>query len=925
MVEIDESIECLENSERVLFDFNITIAGHFFDSLDLTADGLIQEIYGLGEALDRNKVMLKKAGVLDVQERVDYLNRAASEFGVNFSSMSPEGIEKWCLNLSYYAGGYVMVLEEYRKELVRQRIKARDGLQTAFYVSWGLVLILVGFVFIAVWRDFKYKEALKVILKLEKRYRNIAENMNEGVVLMNLEGKPLFTNKKFSELLGFDLKTSGKLFFDIVPETERENLVRSIEEVSEKLIESFDFEIQDGEANKVLTFSGIPFQNYRGTKVGIMGVVTNTTDLILAQREIAELSFILSQSQNAVAVIGNDGKVEWISDGFTDLYGYTWDDVVNQEIVDLKAKPQPHLMSLDELVSNDQHLSYEVINKTKDGREIWVLAQWTTLKDADGAIKKHIVIDTDITDLKKAQEVLKEEKEKAVNAVVVKDRFLANMSHELRTPLNVIIGMSGMLDAKLAEEDEDKDAIEAIHVSAKNLLAVINEVLDFSKLQAGKIELDSVPVDLNHLVKSVSRSFNYLASEKGLYLMVEGDDFPIVKTDPARLNKVFLNLVGNAIKFTNEGGITIAKKLVSKLNGRIHLEISVKDTGIGIPESKLDKVFESFAQAELDTNRRFGGTGLGLSIVKDLLDVFGGEVKLESKEGEGSCFTVVLDFEIAEDESPVLLSPSLEGMESLDDYRILVVEDQEMNRKFMAKLLEKWGAKPVFATNGEEALTAYFNTGQEFDVILMDLHMPVMDGVEATKALRSRKVTIPIYALTADYEGGKRNLSAGFNGVIIKPIRPQDLYDVIYASKKEGIVVIPSKPPEEKVTEEMNIDIKMEQFSLKNIKELSFGDDSLEVALVEDFLVSGPKNLKDLELAKLNTDFEEVRQVAHKFKQTVFYAGLDGLSEMLGKVEKIAKAKDAGLWDVLSDEMEGIQKTLHNAVEEGESFLKSKA
>jgi len=818
------------------------------------------------------------------------------------------------------------VAREYDSSKVNELVviwdKLKKNMLLSQSVSWGLVFILVFFVFFIIWRDIKYRAVVKIATRLEARYRNIAENMNEGVVLMLLDGTPIFTNKEFVHLTGSDLIEEGKSVFSLASKENQQALKDDLKKVRANQIKSFEVEVNDSGRSKVLNFSGIPFRNHKGVIVGVMAVVTDTTDKILAQREVAELSFILSQSQNAVAIIDKAGAVEWISDGFTNLYGYEWGEVVGKKIINLRASSSDGLMTYDELIANDENVTYEVQNITKFGKEVWVLAQWTTLRNKDGSIKKHIVIDTDISDLKTIQQTLEGEKKKAENAVVVKDRFLANMSHELRTPLNVIIGMSGMLDAKLGDS-EDKDAVESIHTSAKNLLGVINEVLDFSKIQSGKIQLEYRSVDVNHLIKSVVRSFNYMASEKGLNLEVEGDEFPTLKTDPTRLNKVILNLIGNAVKFTHAGSVTVRKKLGAIQNNRAHICISVIDTGIGIPKEKLDAVFESFAQADIDTTRKFGGTGLGLSIVKDLVEAFGGTVTLKSQEGQGSEFELNFDFELGKDNVVESSTLYLEA-KHIEGLSVLVVEDQEMNRKFMNKLLNKWGVDVEFAENGREALEKYAQHKKKIDLVLMDLHMPIMDGVEATKKMRSDGVELPIFALTADYEGGKQNMNAGFDGVLIKPIRPQDLYNVFSKCKGIEVLDIEEEIPveEEKEIQSNNIEVQqMEAFNLKNIKELSFGDEGLEKDLVLDFLESGPRNLQEFVAAMDAKDLEQIRSVAHKLKQTVFYAGLDELSLFLGDVEKMAKGGQDAVLELLETERNKIVGTVENACTSATAFI----
>jgi signal transduction histidine kinase/CheY-like chemotaxis protein len=358
--------------------------------------------------------------------------------------------------------------------------------------------------------------------------------------------------------------------------------------------------------------------------------------------------------------------------------------------------------------------------------------------------------------------------------------FLSTMSHELRTPLNAVIGMTNLVkDTATEEQTENLDILE---FSAMSLLTLVNDILDYNKTENDKIELEAIPVNLPDLLHKVCTGLQQKAAEKGLDVVLHVDENlkgKWIVTDPTRITQIIYNLVGNAIKFTEKGSVSVKATSLGQTEDNMQVHFSVSDTGIGIALNRQDAIFDPFTQASIDTTRHYGGTGLGLAIVKRLLKLFNSEIHLQSKQGEGSSFSFDMDFGLYKGVvKPVGILPAMGS--SLEGLTILIAEDNPINSLLLVKLLTKWHAASVVAANGQDAVDKLL--AGSFDAILMDLHMPIMDGYQATTAIRALadpvKARIPIIALTASVShniNGKINL-AGMNDYLSKPFQPASLY-----------------------------------------------------------------------------------------------------------------------------------------------------
>ncbi|MFC7671152.1 ATP-binding protein [Hymenobacter humi] len=397
--------------------------------------------------------------------------------------------------------------------------------------------------------------------------------------------------------------------------------------------------------------------------------------------------------------------------------------------------------------------------------------------------------------------VLAEEAQaKAEDAVKAKQQFLSNMSHEIRTPMNAIIGFTKVV-LKTELTDKQKEYLTAIKLSGDTLIVLINDILDLAKVDAGKMTFEQIPFKLSASVTAMVHLFETKIQEKNLALVMDYDTrIPeVLMGDPVRLHQIILNLVSNAVKFTSEGKITVGVRLLVQDKEKVILEFAVTDTGIGIEEAKLDTVFDNFQQATSGTSRLYGGTGLGLAIVKNLVEPQGGTVNVRSRVGEGSTFSFILSFPKTSEKAAADLGLHIDLEAGFKNVKVLVVEDIALNQLLMKTLLEDFGFDMEVAGNGQIALEKLRTTA--YDIVLMDLQMPVMNGFEATEYIRKElKLKVPIIALTADVTtvDVDKCKAVGMNDYISKPIDDKLLYSkIIKYVKLAGSDSLPSDGPED--------------------------------------------------------------------------------------------------------------------------------
>jgi len=502
-------------------------------------------------------------------------------------------------------------------------------------------------------------------------------------------------------------------------------------------------------------------------------------------------------------------------------------------------------------------------------------------------------------------EQLNESEKKVREAGIIKENFMANMSHEIRTPMNAIIGFTNLLQREQLNE-KSREFVSSIQNSGESLLEIINDILDFSKIEAGMMRIESNPFSLRELLHSVKTMFAAKIQPKDLSFMVniENSIPDLLIGDAVRLTQILVNLVNNAIKFTNRGGIEINATADKKTEDRIEISISVKDTGIGIASHKMEAIFERFQQADEDTTRKYGGTGLGLSIVKQLVELQNGTIHVSSVLNKGTQFIFSIPYAISKvltvNKDPKIFSTREINLTNTR-LRILVAEDNVMNQNLMRHLLTYWNLEFDIVNNGKEAIEALQQN--DYKLLLMDIQMPVMDGYTTTMKIRNALgMNIPIIAMTAHAMAGEREkcLSYGMNEYISKPIREKELFKIMNNIMKTN-------------------GGGAELLDLGYLKEISGGNAEFEISMIEQFLQQVPGELEAMKEAFDKTNYSELTHIAHNFKTSVSFMGLaKNLDHYLDYIESNAGIQN----DKIGEKIMAVNNICQMVFREAKDYLK---
>jgi PAS domain S-box-containing protein len=654
--------------------------------------------------------------------------------------------------------------------------------------------------FIGFQRDVTARKQMEEELRESQvRYQSTIECLGEGVVSVDRQQRIVMANPAAESIFG--IPHGAAIGRGVVEFLDPADLPLLASEAARRMRgEKSTFEVRairpDGE-RRTLQVTATPQYDIHGEFDGSLGVIRDITEEKRLLQKLKLLAHTLDSVDECVSICDPDDRLLFVNRAFLRTYGYEEGDLIGENITIVRSPLTSPAITGEILPATlAGGWNGELWNRKRDGTDFPVMLNTAAVTDGEGRVEATVGVARDITERQRAEAELTRAKEHAEAANRAKSEFLAMMSHEIRTPMNGVIGMTSLLlDTDLTAEQ--REYAETVRHSGDALLTVINDILDFSKIEAGKVLIEYSSFDLRVVIEEVREMLELKAEEHALELTL---DYPPGVPrhfigDAGRIRQVVTNLVGNAVKFTPAGSVRVAVECDCEDVRGAHMRIAVHDTGVGIPPEKLDSLFERFSQVDSSMTRKYGGTGLGLAIAKQLTELMGGTIAVESRLGEGSTFTLTLPLRQESEARAGTEVGELQGehrMAQLRDgwagryaglgLRVLVAEDNAVNQKVAVGMLDKLGLRTDLASNGREAVQLRAMLG--YDLILMDCQMPEMDGYEAAREIRRAeegKGRTAIVAMTAEAMTGARDkcIAAGMDDYIAKPVRLDDLLEAL--------------------------------------------------------------------------------------------------------------------------------------------------
>lgn len=726
--------------------------------------------------------------ILDKMGIVLFINKAVTHL-LEYTVDEAIGLSIWAFCHREDLNRVVNTIEDGLRKGIKQfeidfRIVSKSGIIR--WISWTMVAKNERWY--AYGRDItENKKVEHELMKLSF----VASKVNNAVVINDANNRVTWVNEAFEKITGFDLNDlKGRRLGDLIsgPKTDME-LLKNARELT-KRNQSFTVDLlayrKDKQPIWISIYNTVIFNEAGKVEIEVE-IIIDITDKKNAEENLQVLSLVASETNTGVNISDANCYTTWVNQSLERLTGYTTTELLGLRLGDILCgdsdAAQHQLINESRAkAQNKQPYSIEVQAKKKDGTMVWLSIATTPVVNEAGKLERQIDLITDITQRKQIEREMMDAKEQAMQLSEAKEMFLSVMSHEIRTPLNAVIGMTHLL----MENDPKPTQVEDLNIlkfSAENLLNIINDILDFTKIETGNLQLELMPFSMKALTTDIVTSLSVNASKRGNELVLLYDEgIPkLVSGDKTRLYQILMNLLGNAIKFTDHGKITLQLRLVDNDQDHVTIHFEVSDDGIGIPEDKLSYIFEAFTQAKTDISRKYGGTGLGLAITKKLLQLYNSEIQVNSVEGVGTCFSFALIFfksSLIGNGGELIIEP-----EAFTGKRILVVDDNEINVLIAKRILGKFGLNIDAAFNGEEAIVKVKD--QRYDLVFMDIKMPGMDGFETTRVIRSQPEDyfkiVPIIALTAStlQKEYRKFKESGMNGHILKPFKPEEIRELL--------------------------------------------------------------------------------------------------------------------------------------------------
>ena len=771
------------------------------------------------------------------------------------------------------------------------------------------------------------------ISELNLRLSTILSNLQEGILLENEKRQIVLVNEEFCRLfnipappevlVGTDCSQSAEQVKHLFADPEQ--FVDQVQQVlaNREMVNNTYLELADG---RIFERDFIPIydqDHYIGHLWRYNDVTEQRRMETKIRRSEEKYRGIIENMDLGLMEVDREGIILKPYPKFCDMVGYEEEELIGKKANDILI-PTHYLATMvrqDEQRKKGETGVYEIQLLTKSGKLIWVMIGGAPFYDEHGEVIGSVGIHYDITHQKELQEELESARLEAERARDAEKDFLANMSHEIRNPINSVVGMTNLLfDTPLNEEQ--KEYLNNIKYSSDILLSLISDILDLSKITEGKMEPDLQPLDISELVQAIAQTTRFrLRSSPVTFQLHYDQSIPkYVISDITFLNQILMNLIGNAVKFTHEGQITLTTEKVEEDTSTVRVIFSVEDTGVGIAADQLENIFERFNQAGKATAGKYGGTGLGLPITKKLVELLDGCIKVQSQPGKGTCFCFQLSFPKADSTGLKKETvPEVQAGHIERTLRILIVEDNSVNRLYLERTLKKWGYQFDSSENGKEALLQLQR--ERYDLILMDIRMPEMDGYETTIRLRSNKTNpnsnIPIIALTASALKDEKDkaLAAGMDHHLTKPFTREQLEQAIirfFNLQRETTDTGFQWP---------------DALQSPELQEL-YGDD-LEYALMifEVFLEETPGQLQAMATAIAEADWATTGGIAHQIKPHFKMVGRPEVSIEVEQIEMLSRKSHTDgqqikqLFEVLRKKEESIMASVRETIQQINSYL----
>lgn len=767
------------------------------------------------------------------------------------------------------------------------------------------------------------------------RHKAVLDSISDGLIVIDLENNIQFFNPQIEQMSGYS--------FDEVRGLNAYKTLANAEQVKALVNATIGLENEEevsfaGELKKKngeclwIQIKRTPYKDFDGNIIGFIGTIKDLSEQHKAHQLVKEnenrLSHIITTALDGFILINDQLEVQEWNNQAEEIFGYQQEETLGQSLKNLivpRHLQEAYFLGIHYfLETNDDsilHQRIETIARRKDGSEFPIELSFSPLN-----VNNHFqffAFARDITQRRQHENELLIAKQAAEKAQVAERQFLTHMSHEIRTPMNAVIGMTHLLLGTNPTE-EQKDYLSSLKFSADSLVSLISNVLDLSKIEAQQIEFDTQQFSLRQLINGVYQAFKIKMQDThvALHLNYDNNIQHQIIGDYTRLNQILTNLLGNASKFTKEGSITLEVNLIDHNTKQYTIQVKIIDTGIGIAAEHLHDIFKNFKQANAEIHGKFGGTGLGLAIVKQLVESQGGSIDVDSQLGKGTSFSFQLTFDIAlEIDNPKAnnIGQTIPA-EDFSHVKVLVVEDNLTNQKLITKILEYWSCSCIVANNGKEALEVIRH--KSFDLVLMDLHMPEMDGYTTTTKIRSfadnPNQNIPIIALTAAALSDEKSrvFEVGMNEFLTKPFSPKQLRDLFIKYIPFPPNQIPTIIQENQTPKTSKIDNKM-KINLSYLQDLSGNDSEFIIDILNTFLEENPKDLEATQEAMNIGDTTQIGKLAHKMKSSFQMLGVEEIRVLAFNIEQGAKKEDANSTEIngWANELIRLAKQLYTNVE----------